>query len=139
MPPKKRIKSVLIEKGKSFLPPPVQNEGSSNQSTPIFSLCFQKGYCLTDCEKDEKVAFAEKLYELSRKTWNEIINSNRHKGGCEKIKRETINSPIPQHITEDVKFFIAIRFHGLRPMVGYRDGVILHILWLDRNFKLYKH
>lgn len=139
MPSKKRIKPVPIENRKPFLSPPIKNEGSSNQFTPLFSLRFQKGYCLTDCEKNEKVAFAEKLYELSRKTWNEIINSNRHGGGCEKIKREAIKSSLPQQITEDVKFFLAIRFDGLKPMVGYREGVIFHILWLDRDFTLYDH
>lgn len=139
MSSKKKIKPVTIGESKHFIPPPIKNEGSSNQFSPVFSLCFQKGYCITDCQKNEKVAFAEKLHELSRRTWNEIINSNRHGSGCEKIEKNKINSSIPTHVTEDIKFFIAIRFDGLKPMVGYREGIILHILWLDRNFRLYKH
>jgi len=93
---------------------------------------------LSDCNTEEKAAFADTLHKLSQLPWVQLKQSSRHGVGYEKISREAIQSGIPKHITEDVNF-IAFRFHGLKPMVGYRDGNIFHILWLDRAFKLYKH
>ncbi|MEG4867017.1 MULTISPECIES: hypothetical protein [Microcoleaceae] len=43
---------------------------------------------------------------------------------------------IPSHLQDDVNF-IAFRFGGMAPMVGYRDGAVLYIIWLDRDFTLY--
>ena len=42
---------------------------------------------------------------------------------------------IPSVITPDVKI-LAFRFCA---MVGFRDGVIFHVVWLDRGFTLYDH
>jgi len=67
-----------------------------------------------------------------------ITNSPRHGLGYEKIARTSIRAPIPTDITDDVTF-IAFRFYGKAPMVGYREGYIFHILWIDRDFTLYSH
>jgi len=48
-----------------------------------------------------------------------------------------MHAPIPAHVTEDVQRFIAFRFSGRAPMVGYRVQAIFYLLWLDRNFTLY--
>ena len=45
---------------------------------------------------------------------------------------------MPTHITND-QDFIAIRFHQLKPVVGYRIERIFHIVWLDYNMTLYDH
>jgi len=63
----------------------------------------------------------------------------RHKLGAEKIARNSIKARIPQHITEDINFFISLRFSGKAPMVGYRIKDIFRIIWLDAKFTLYKH
>jgi len=97
------------------------------------------GYGLDSCEVNEKVALAHKLHELCQLTWNQIINAPRHGMGSEKIERNAIiGSNIPSHITEDVDF-IAIRFDGLKPMVGYRFDRVFHVIWLDTKLTLYNH
>ncbi|RKZ51237.1 MAG: hypothetical protein DRR16_14980 [Candidatus Parabeggiatoa sp. nov. 3] len=75
---------------------------------------------------------------LSQLTWAEISKSSRHGLGYEKIARTSIRAPIPKHIKDDI-VFIAFRFYGKAPMVGYRTDAIFHILWIDRNFTLYEH
>jgi hypothetical protein len=113
---------------------------STQQEHPIFCLKYldKENYSLSACTKEEKAAFAETLFRLSQLTWTTITNSPRHGLGYEKIARTSIRAPIPAHITDDVTF-IAFRFYGKAPMVGYREGCIFHILWIDRDFTLYSH
>ncbi|MEN8215514.1 MAG: hypothetical protein ABFS56_03910 [Pseudomonadota bacterium] len=113
---------------------------STQQEHPIFCLKYldKENYSLSACTKEQKAAFAETLFRLSQLTWTTITNSPRHGLGYEKIARTSIRAPIPVHLTDDVTF-IAFRFYGKAPMVGYRDGSIFHILWIDRDFTLYSH
>lgn len=64
--------------------------------------------------------------------------SPRHGSGYEIISRASLNISLPTHITEDINI-IAFRFFGMKPMLGYKNGAIFHVLWLDRNFKAYPH
>jgi hypothetical protein len=34
---------------------------------------------------------------------------------------------------------LAFRAYDLVAMVGYRKGRIFHVVWIDREFKLYAH
>jgi len=112
---------------------------STNDKTPVFCLeHLQPQYCLSKCQKDEKAAFADALFKRSKLSWGQIIQADRHGLGCETIKRDAIQAAIPSHLTEDVRF-IALRFKNKAPMVGYKEGRIFHILWIDRSFTLYKH
>ena len=58
--------------------------------------------------------------------------------GLDNGDKHTIQAGIPRHVTEEVKF-IAFRFYGRAPMVGYRDKTVFYVLWLDRDFNLYSH
>jgi len=112
---------------------------SPEQKHPYFSLRYlSKKYCLSNCETQEKAAFADTLHKLSQLPWAQIRQHHKHGLGYEKISTNSIKSGIPNHIKPDVSF-IAFRFHGKKPMVGYKDGHIFHILWLDRSFTLYDH
>ncbi len=75
---------------------------------------------------------------LSKMTWSEIQNAPRHGLGTEKLPRSALKAAIPQSVTEDVTF-LALRYNGKAPMVGYRDGRTFYLLYLDHNFSLYKH
>ena len=109
------------------------------QESPLFSLRYMnKDYSLSQCTKDEKAAFADTLYKLNQLTWSEINACPRHGLGYEKIARSSIRAPIPSHLKDDVNF-IAFRFFGKAPMVGYRDGAVFYVIWLDRDFTLYPH
>lgn len=118
---------------------PEGNARLIDSSPPIFSLRYlQKGYCVDCCERDEKAALADKLFRLSSLSWSEIRHLPRHGLGYEKIARSSLKAGIPAHITEDADF-IAFRFCGKAPMVGYKLGGTFYIVWLDRAFTLYDH
>ena len=109
------------------------------QQPPLFSLRYMnKHYSISQCTKDEKAALADTLHQLSQLTWSQIKASPRHGLGYEKIDRNVIKSSIPSHIKDDVNL-IAFRFCSMAPMVGYRDGAVFYIIWLDRDFTLYPH
>ena len=107
---------------------------------PVFCLRYlESNYGLEQCTRDQQADFAQALRKRSQMTWREILTTPRHGLGAEKIDRKSIKAPIPNHITADVDFFIAIRFSGLAPMVGYRIQDVFRIIWLDSKFELYKH
>ncbi|MFZ2163404.1 MAG: hypothetical protein WAW02_14425 [Sideroxyarcus sp.] len=127
------------EQGK-FVQTPKSNDSKPDREYPAFSLRYlSPEWCITNCDRDGKAAFADRIRILSQKSWLEITSLPRHGQGFEKIPRDKIKAGIPQHITEDVKSFWAFRFHGKAPMVGYKDGEIFHVLWFDPSFKLYDH
>ena len=99
---------------------------------------MRKGYCLDDCSIEDRAAFASALYKLSQRSWAQIKTSPKHGMGSEKIDRSAIKGDSTDHLAEDLTL-LAIRFSGLKPMVGYRDGAVFHIVWLDHNFTLYDH
>jgi hypothetical protein len=70
-------------------------------------------------------------------TWNEIIQADRHGFGREKIAKDALPNP-PNNVSEDVSF-IALRFSGKKPMVGYQQEETFHIVWFDRDYTLYDH
>ena len=109
-----------------------------NREKPTFCLRYvDPSYCITLCNKDDKAAFAERIRQLSTMTWNQIIQADRHGFGREKISRDSLPKP-PGNISEDVSF-IALRFSGLKPMVGYQQDGMFHIIWFDRDYNLYDH
>lgn len=140
MPKGNKIRSQnRREKGIKIADPPQSQSLSTGRECPVFCLQYiQKSHCLSDCTQKEKAHFADKLHKLSQLPWNRIISSGRHGLGCEEINRNSIRSGIPSHITED-ETFLAFRFSGQAPMIGYRRGNVFHIVWIDRNFKLYNH
>ena len=95
-------------------------------------------YGLETCKLREKADFADALHKRSQLTWNEIQNAPRHGLGSEKMPRSRIQASIPSHVTPDVTF-LAFRFSGRKAMVGYRQGHIFYVMWLDRDFTLYDH
>lgn len=112
---------------------------SSQDLKPKISLeNLSVAYCLKVCTVDEKAAFASRLYEMSRLTWQQIAQADRHGQGTETIKRASIKVPIPACITEDVSI-IAFRCFGKAPMVGYRAHDTFYVVWIDRDFTLYAH
>jgi len=135
---RKKINNPTKKTSNFNIPQTVENK-SYDQCKPYFSLThIQKEHSIENCEKDEKAALIDTLYRLSQKTWSEIKTMPRHGLGFEKISRTSIKAGIPNHITEDV-IFIAFRFYGKAPIVGYRDKQVFNIVWIDREFNLYKH
>jgi hypothetical protein len=134
----KHIKRIQ-EKPTGKIQPGVPAGASTDGETPVFCLRhLAEGWRVSDCERDDQAAFAVTLEKLSRLTWQEIRGAHRHGMGTEKIARTSFRVPVPSGITEDVQF-LAVRFNGLKAMVGFRSGVTFHIVWLDRTFEVYRH
>jgi hypothetical protein len=135
-----KFKGKDPKKGKRIAqPPPLPSTPNYDLEPPVF--CFRyldKTHGLDSCDKDEKAALVSTLYKLSQLSWRELRLAPRHGVGYEIISRNSFRVPIPKHITEDVDL-IAFRFSGLKPMVGYRNEAIFHIVWLDRSFEVYDH
>jgi hypothetical protein len=112
---------------------------SHNELSPVFSLRYMRNeYSLEKCEEADKIAFVIQMIKLSGMSWSEIIAAPRHGLGSEKISQNCIKTGIPNIVTQDTTL-LGLRFSGKKVMVGFRDKDIFHILWFDRNFKLYSH
>ena len=113
----------------------------TNLMPPIFS--FEKmvdgsGYSVNCCDSEHQAALSKRLFLLSRHKWREIVQAPRHGIGTEKISKDAIKAAIPPSITEDVTF-LALRYKGKNPMVGYRDGRTFYVLFIDKDFTVYPH
>ena len=140
MTSRKRLKK-LKAKGQGKLEDPSTGDRiSPMQQTPLFCLNqISSQYSLSQCERNEKAHFADRLYTLSQMTWAQIQSADRHGLGSEKIPTNALGTAtLPAGVTQDVQL-LAIRFSGMKPMVGYRSERVFHILFLDRNFSLYNH
>ena len=117
-----------------------QNPPDYNKQPPVFSLeKLQTGkYCLSNLDRDDKAQFAEAMFRRKQMTWNEIHRDDHHALGTEKIERNSIKAST-ENIAEDADIFIAFRYNGKKPMVGYRLRNIFFVLWFDHDFTLYDH
>jgi hypothetical protein len=110
----------------------------STQLLPVrFSFTYFNSDCIAHCNLAHFKAFADRLKLLSGVTWQQITSANRHGIGHEKIRRDQLKCPCA--LADDVEFVLAFRYHGMCPMLGHREGAILHVLWLDPNFQAYDH
>ncbi len=109
----------------------------------FFQISFQHivegKYCFSKLDKAEKAAVASSIFKRKSMTWNDIIKSPKHGLGAEKISATAIKAAQPRFIHEDVEFYLAFRFKGKSPMVGYRVNSMFYVLWFDKNFNLYNH
>ena len=112
---------------------------NTDSDTPVFSLeLMVNGYCLARVSKDRKAHFADALFKRRQLSWIQLKLGGRHALGCEIIPREALRKPVPKKVPNDVNI-IAFRCHDMIPMVGYRDGRIFHIIWIDWVLDLYDH
>ncbi len=121
----------------------IKTHASSNETPdakrPVFCFEFMvSGYCIESVSKDQKAALADALFKRSRMTWGEMKLAPRHGLGYERIGRSSFKVGIPACVKDDVDL-IAFRFMAKAPMVGFRDGQIFRVLWLDHNFTVYNH
>lgn len=135
----KILKPKQDKSSKFALSASADTEPNFNAEPPSFCLRYvDPEYALSQCTDDDKLAFVERIQKLSTLTWSDIIQADRHGFGREKIAQTAIRRPIPEHITEDMTL-IALRFSGLKPMVGYQKQRTFHIIWFDCGFTLYNH
>lgn len=108
---------------------------------PVFSLERLQGspFCLSDLDREQKAGFADAVFRRRQVSWRDLKQTGRHGLGFEKIPKTQIKTGIPRFITEDYNHFLAFRFKGQAPMVGYRVRNVFYVLWFDPNFELYDH
>jgi len=135
---KNRFKKPVISKGSKFSAVEPVNY---DELPPVFSLeRIQTGkYCFSVLNQHQKSAFSEAIFKRRFVSWQEIKKQHRHALGFEKIARSSLKITVPKFITDDVEHFLAFRFDGLKPMVGYRQKNVFFVLWFDHDFTLYKH
>ena len=111
--------------------------GGSTQTEPIrFSFRYFCEECVDNCTIDELRAFAKRLQKLSGLTWQDLAQSHRHGLGHEKIPRAQLQ--VRCTLSEDVTEVLSFRYgHGFDPMIGHREGGLLHVLWVSHNHDAY--
>ena len=137
----KRIRSAPTKQSKLFKPKEVPTERSPEQLPPIFSLeHLQASHCVSViADRSERGLFMDALFTLSRMSWSQINSAPRHGLGTERMPAAQIKAKIPSCVTEDVNLLV-FRWKGKLPFVGFRDGRVLHILWIEQQFgDLYDH
>lgn len=138
------IKSPSIDRKSSLFKCPEcsfykQIKETSNHKSPIFSFKYmESGHSIRDCPKEDKIVLADKLFQLSQMTWQDIFEAYRHGAGQEKIAKNSIRVPIPACVKEDTNL-IAIRYNGKAPIIGFRENEVFHVLWVDFDYSVYKH
>src|SRR5262245_26779869 len=111
----KRLNRLKPQEGKRFVAPD-STSSSTEHLCPVFSLRYlSRDYCISKCTTEEQISFVETIRLLSQQTWAQIKTNNRHKLGCEKIARSSMQAAIPSVVTADVTL-LAFRFSGMAPM-----------------------
>lgn len=131
------IKSPETKQGRPITTPEIPVD--TGREPPAF--CFRHligGYRIPDCNQNEKAALSDTLHQLTQRTWNDLIQQDRHKRGCEKISQSALKISLPGNITPDQPLLV-FRFCGKAPMIGFRSGRILHVICIDPKFKAYTH
>ncbi len=131
-----RIKGRSVEKSGDIRPRD-ESPVSYMDEPPAFSLKYiQKAYCISECEKEDRLAFLEAMLKRKETSWNTLSSCDYQGLGYEKIKHG-LNVQVPKVAAG--KAIIAFRFSGKKPMVGFRERDIFYVLWLDRDFSVYDH
>jgi hypothetical protein len=117
----------------------IERQESTEHLPPLFSLQhLQSSYGIDACEKNDQAAFAERICKLGQLSWQTIHQAHKHSVGCETIKPNSIKPPKPDCIGD--RAILALRYSGNKPMVGFKDGRVLNILWIERQFgDVYDH
>lgn len=109
----------------------------TNDSRPVFSLHnLVNNYSIFDCSDDDKAQVAQRLQELSQRTWEQIQLSDRKGTGTETIARSGVNVPIPSCIgMHDT--ILSVRCTQKARLIGFRRDAVFHIIWVDTAHAVY--
>lgn len=133
----KNIKQPGFQKG-SKISKPAPNDLKEDDCLVFSFRHTQSNHCISKCIDKEKLNLLDSLFQRRSMRWKEIIIADRHKLGSEKIARTSLKVTVPDFVPKDANIW-ALRFSDLAPMVGYYEKNTFYILWLDRQFKVYKH
>lgn len=117
--------------------PGTSSQGSTNQQFPVFCLRFLSNF--KHCTSEDHAALASTLHGLGQLTWQQIQCSDRDKSGHEQIPVDRLTGVVLTPFASDQPHVLAFRYKGKAPMLGIREGEVLRILHLDRDFTAYRH
>lgn len=108
---------------------------------PLFSFRHLQEVSFTDCKSYSFfVNFLIRLRKLSQLGWKMIDQSSRHGFGLEKIPQGILRHRLPQEITPEVPIFAFRATGDNHPFVGFREGKIFHIIFIESQFgEVYQH
>lgn len=137
-PPQLNEKSGDVSLGKM----PSLGEGEIDY--PVF--CFRhlhKDYDFKRCSRAENKllkACVQKIQSVSCLSWHDIQLTDRHGNGTEKISRSSLKVAIPTSTTKEVKELLAFHFSGTQgQIIGYRNGYLFHVFFIDTKQEVYSH
>jgi hypothetical protein len=114
---------------------------STNHLHPAFCLRYlsnsEYGFPLHD--RDKKAIIIQDMYHLCQKSWQEIWQTPRDKGGKETISRRSISKTPRLNMFPDESYLSFYIGGDKGRMVGCRRGKVFYIFWFDFDFSLYKH
>ena len=93
-----------------------------------------KGFSIEDCDPAEMLALMKNLAQRSQMTWQQMQDAPHTGAGTEKIAPGQI-SAIPAGVPEDN--LLVLRTGKRGRVVGYRDGDVFVVVWVDPKHKLY--
>ena len=111
---------------------------ANSMDKPVFSFddISDKNFSYKNCTQEELKSLISMLNKLSKLSWDKICFTQRHGLGTEKIPQKEIKANTNMFKGDSALIF---RFSGKKPMIGYRVGNVYHVVYLDREFKAYKH
>lgn len=128
------------EKNSKSVLPAFQDGKDDNDSIAISFQYLQDRYGIENrkLDKDKKVQLLKKLVYITKSTWSELVLHNK-KGGFEMLRKTVFNN-LPSVVTEDIDKLYVLRFASQKcRLVGFRQGVIYYVLYIDPDLSLYEH
>lgn len=112
-----------------------------NIDYPLFSFKYLQDTSFPDCSDLSFFPnFMKRLKKLSELGWKGINTSQRHGFGMEKLPQEIIKPQLPSVITPEVQLFAFRAVGNNLPFVGFREGKIFHIIYIETSFgDVYNH
>jgi hypothetical protein len=115
---------------------------SVNDTFPKFSFehCFNASRSISKTDKKAKLAVIDKLITLSQMTWQAIKNLGKEQG-FEKIPKSSFNSlpNVPAKFEKETKVVVFRLPKKLGRLIGYIEGNIFFVVWIDTKFDMYDH
>lgn len=101
---------------------------------------MRSGYTLDDCRAH---GFAEHLVEAIWRrcalTWRGLLLSSHWGNGFEHVPQSKVTNDGIPGMTPDQKLLVLRFANKDGRIVGYREGRIYHVLWVDTDLSLYDH
>ena len=121
-------------------PKPLERKPYNDINYPVFSFRYlHKDYNIDKCDDNEKKSLLRQIVTLSNRAWEELKLIPKHGLGSEKISLNAIRTNLPSNLSVEVQHLLAFRFDGKKAFLGVREGFVFHVIFVDRNFTLYKH